>query len=100
MKKVEKELKETKENGTIDAAIEKAKETMKPIEVVLTIKQKAMLNQVLNEKADLQRQIEAASKKEMMLSTLILDAHGIDSDETVSVELNQEGTIFRVVKKE
>jgi len=89
-----KELETPKENG-----VEEVKKTATQ-DIILTSKQAEMLKQVIQEKNELKQLANEVSKREVMLSSLIIDGAGIDEEEVETANVNQEGTILTIVKKE
>ena len=69
------------------------------IEVILTTKQRSILAEIVKEKIELEQQTTVITKKEVIATTLILDAHNINIDECASIKLNQEEGVFTVIKK-
>ncbi len=87
-----KELEAAKENG-----VKKAPES---IELLLTDKQSELLADVLKQKDAIQQRAQEIANKEVMVTTLILDAHGHDADNVTSAQLNEQQTVLAITIKE
>ncbi len=86
-----------KPNGVVeDAKMDKIPETQ---DIVLTDKQKQMLKEISAEKNQLQMLADTLAKREVMLSTLIMDSAGIDDEQVASAQLSPEGDVLIVTKK-
>ncbi len=87
-----KELEAVKQNG--------AKVAPESIEILLTDKQGELLIDVLKQKDAIQQKAQEIANKEVMVTTLILDAHGHDADKVTSAQLSEDKTVLSITKKD
>jgi len=69
-------------------------------EITLTKKQKEVLLEVMKEKQEAQKLAEDVAKREILISSLILDSAGINEDEVASAQLNETQNVLIITKKE